>query len=123
MSGRPPHAASLLGVLLAVLLGGCAGGLVGPLPVVMQPNEAANVTIFRDGSPVGFIGPIMLWIDGRRTWRVWPNQRFSFRLDPGQYIFYFTIGLNECRRVASIQPRQDYLFRLAPNCIRFDGPF
>ena len=58
-----------------------------------------------------------------RSYRVWRNERFSFRLDPGEYVFYFTIGFNECRRVAFIQAPATYRFRLAPNCARFEpGP-
>ncbi len=108
---------------LAIMLAGCTGGLIGYLPVVTKPNAAANVTIFRDGSLVGFIGPITLRIDDRRIYQVWRNERFNFRLDPGEYVFFYTIGFNECRRVAFIQAGGNYLFRLAPNCARFDGPF
>jgi hypothetical protein len=108
---------------LALLLAGCAGGLIGTLPVVTDPRAASNVTVFRDGSWVGFVGPIILRIDDRKTYRVWRNEQFSFRLDPGEYSFYYTIGLNECRRVAFIRPNRTYRFRLAPNCARFDDLF
>ena len=111
-------AAALVG-----LLAGCAGGLIGPLPVVTNPKDAATVTVFRDGSLVGIVGPIILRIDDRKTYKIWRNQRFIFRLDPGDYVFYYTIGFNECRRIAFIEPHKNYLFRLAPNCSRFDGPF
>lgn len=106
--------------LTAMLLSGCAGGLVGPLPTVKRPAEASTVSVFRPLQFAGFIGPIILSIDGCRTLRVWGNQEYSFQLDPGQYILDYTIGFNECRRVAFIEPRRNYRFRLTPNCDRFN---
>jgi hypothetical protein len=123
MSVKPLLARSVVTAALTLLLLGCAGGLIGYLPVVTQPRQASDVTVFRDGSLPGFIGPITLRIDDRKILRVWRNEQFSFQLDPGEYLFYYTIGLNECRRVAYIQPNRTYRFRLAPNCDRFDGPF
>lgn len=105
---------------LGLLLGGCAGGRIGPLPAVTNPNAASNVNVFRDGSWVGFIGPIVLRIEDRAVFRLWRNEQFSFQLDPGEYSFFYSIGLNECRRVAFIKPRRNYQFRLAPNCARFE---
>ncbi len=106
--------------LLAAALGGCAYGPVGPTPQVRNPIDAANVTVFRDGSWVGLWAPILLRIDGQKTFKVGRNEQFSFQLDPGEYIFDYTIGLNECRRVARVRARQSYRYRLAPNCARFD---
>lgn len=111
-----------LAALLAVLLTGCAGGLIGPLPRVSNPATAATVTVFRDFSLPGFFAPITLRIDDRKTFRVWINQAFDFQLDRGEYLFYFTIGFNECRRVVYIQPGRTYRFRLRPNCISFEPP-
>jgi hypothetical protein len=110
-----------LATLLAFLLVGCAGGLIGPLPRVAKPSEASTVTVFRDFSLPGFVGPMVLRIEGCETFRLWVNQEFSFQLDPGQYFFDYTIGFNECRRVAYIQPRHNYRFRLTPNCTHFDS--
>ena len=64
---------------------------------------------------------MVLRIEGCETFRLWVNQEFSFQLDPGQYFFDYTIGFNECRRVAYIQPRHNYRFRLTPNCTHFDS--
>jgi len=112
--------AALAAGLLAAGIGGCAYGPVGPTPRVTNPSAAANVTVFRDGSWVGLWAPILLRIDERKTFKVARNQQYSFQLDPGEYVFDFTIGLNECRRVALIEPRGSYRYRLAPNCARFD---
>ena len=107
---------------LAILLhlAGCAGGQIGPLPRVTKPKEASTVTVFRDFSVPGVVGPMVLRIEGCEAFRLWVNQAFSFQLDPGDYFFEYSIGFNECRRVANILPRQNYRFRLTPNCTRFD---
>lgn len=119
----PAALAAALAVLVAVSLGGCAGGLIGSLPPVTRSSQASNVTVFRDASWAGFVGTVVLRVDGRETFRIWRNQEFSFLLDPGEYIFYWTIGFNECRRVAFISRAQSYRFRLAPNCVGFEDRF
>jgi hypothetical protein len=121
VAARSAWRAVLAALVAVVLLAGCAGGLIGELPPVTKPAVAANVTIYRDDW-AGFMGPIILEIDNHRLFRVWVTQQFSFQLDPGEYVFYFTIGFNECRRVAFIEPRRSYQFRLAPNCTRFEAP-
>ena len=106
--------------MLAVLLAGCAGGLIGPLPPVTKPDQASTVTVFRDFSFPGFFGPLVLQIDGCKLFRLWTNQEYSFALDPGEYLFYYTIGFNECQHLALIEPRRNYRFNLRPNCVRFN---
>lgn len=123
--GRPAAScAAPTGALCAapaiLLLAGCAGGLIGPLPPLNRPTEAATVSVFRELALAGIIGPITLSIDSCPTFRVWSNQEYSFQLDPGQYLIDYNIGFNECRRVAYIEPRRSYRFRLTPNCDRFD---
>ena len=105
-------------MLLTVLAGGCAtGGPTGPLPVVTDPLQASNVTVYRGGSWVGLFSPIRLQIDGQDAFNIHRNQQYSFQLDPGLHLFEFYIGLNECRRVVFIEPARSYRIRLVPNCV------
>jgi hypothetical protein len=105
-------------LLAAALVAGCAtGGQTGALPAITQPTEAAYVTIYRDGSLVGLFATIKVRIDGREVYRLGRNEQYSFRLDPGQYLVDFSIGLNECRRAFYAQPGRNYRFRLVPNCM------
>jgi hypothetical protein len=105
-------------LLASVLLGGCAtGGPIGPLPVVRDPLEASNVTVYRGGGVVGLFSPIRLRINGQPAFNIYRNRQYSFQLDPGLQLFEFSIGLNECRRVLYIEPRQSYRIRFVPNCV------
>lgn len=99
-----------------LLLAGCAGGPIGPLPPVSDPSNAADVTFYRTGTMVGFPGRIKLEIDGHDIYRLGLNESFSFRLDPGEYIVDFSIGFNECRGAILVYPRHTYRYRLVPNC-------
>ncbi len=110
--------AVLLWVLSAAgVLGGCAsGGFIGPQPLVTDPLRASNVTFYRTKGLVGIVGPIYVRLDGEPLMRLWAGQSYSFRLDPGEYILDYSIGINECRRSLLIYPGQSYRFRLVPNC-------
>ena len=110
---------ALMACLIAAGLGGCATGEVGPTPPVSSSMNAGDVTIYRDGSWVGLWAPIALRIDGRKVFLVGRNETYTFPLPSGEYVFEYTIGINECRRVAQIYPRGRYRFRLAPNCAGF----
>lgn len=112
------HLLVTVALVLSALIGGCAtGGPSGPLPMVQDPLEASNVTVYRGGSLVGLFSPIRLQINGQNAFRIHRNQQYSFQLDPGLHLFEFYIGLNECRRVIFIEPRRSYRIRLVPNCV------
>jgi hypothetical protein len=100
----------------AALLSGCAGGFIGPTPVVRDPLQASNVTFYRTQGLVGIVGPIYVRLDREPLLRLWTGQSFSLRLDPGEYIVDYSIGFNDCRRAILIYPGYSYRFRLVPNC-------
>jgi hypothetical protein len=97
-------------------LTGCAGGFIGPTPVVTDPLRASNVTFYRSMGLVGVVGPIEVRLEGQPLMRLWAGQSFSFRLDPGEYIIDYSIGFNDCRGAILIYPGYSYSFRLVPNC-------
>jgi hypothetical protein len=112
------HLTVAFALVLTALLAGCAtGGPIGPLPMVKDPLEASNVTVYRGGSLVGLFSPIRLQINGQNAFNIHRNQQYSFQLDTGLHLFEFFIGLNECRRVIFVEPRRSYRIRLVPNCV------
>lgn len=124
--GRPRHPrrapggrvrAALIALGLAVVLGGCAhGGFIGPQPVVTDPGRASTVTLYRTQGIVGFVGPIVVRLEGEPLMRLWGGQSFSFQIDPGEHLLDYSIGFNECRRALTIYPGRSYTYRLVPNC-------
>ncbi|WP_296808649.1 hypothetical protein [Thiocapsa sp.] len=110
-----------LGLISAIasvaLVTGCAtGGQSGNLPTVTNPSEAANITLYRDGSLAGWFATMRVVLDGQEIYRIGRNEAFSLTLDPGQYLLTHTLGFNECRRVIWAEPRQNQRIRLSPTC-------
>lgn len=104
-------------VMTMALMAGCAtGGLSGNLPIVTNPSEAANITIYRDGALAGWFATMRVELDGEEIYRVGRNEAFSFTVDPGQYLLIYRLGFNECRKVIWAEPRQNQRIRLSPTC-------
>lgn len=113
------RSASLL--LAPILIAGCAfsGGPVGSLPPPDKASEAGALIIYRDRSPVGLFGTMRVTLDGEPFYRLGMGQSHSVRLDAGEYILGYSIGLNDCGGVVSIRPGQTQRVRLAPNCMMY----
>jgi hypothetical protein len=107
-----------IGVVAAIaLMAGCTtGGLSGNLPMVTNPSEAANITIYRDGATAGWFATMRVDLEGQEIYRVARNEAFSFSLDPGQYLLVYRLGFNECRKVLWVEPRENQRIRLSPTC-------
>ena len=106
-------------VMLAVaLLAGCGFkvGLVHQPPAPTTPGEAASVTVYRPESLIGFPVPMVFWIDRVETYGLWGGQSYSFRLDPGAYVFGYYLGFNECSRLMRFASATNYLVTLNPWC-------
>ncbi|MFB1486271.1 MULTISPECIES: hypothetical protein [unclassified Thiocapsa] len=108
----------LIGAFAGVaLVAGCAtGGRSGNLPTVTNPSEAANITLYRDGSLAGWFATMRVDLDGQEIYRIGRNEAFSFTVDPGQYLLTHTLGFNECRRIIWAELRQNQRIRLSPTC-------
>lgn len=104
-------------VATTALMAGCAtGGLSGNLPIVTNPSEAANITLYRDGSMAGWFATTVVRFDGQEIYRVGRNEAFSFSVDPGQYMLMYRLGFNECRKVLWVEPRRNLRIGLSPTC-------
>jgi hypothetical protein len=99
------------------LVAGCAtGGQSGNFPTVTNPSEAANITLYRDGSWAGWFATMRIDLDGEEIYRIGRDEAFSLTLDPGQYLLIYTLGFNECRRIIWAEPRQNQRIHLSPTC-------
>jgi outer membrane protein OmpA-like peptidoglycan-associated protein len=109
-----------LGMLVAAaFLGGCGFkvGHINDPPTTNRGLMPSRVTVYREDSIIGLLIPMTFLIDSREIHGLWSGEEFSFQLEPGEYVFGYFLGLNECRSWGRIQPGQTYRVKLAPNCV------
>ena len=108
-----------LGLVVAVLvLAGC-GMRLGPINKPPAPTGLAppsRVTVTRVPSIMGWPVPMVFTIDGVETYGLWHGGRYTFMLEPGDYIFGYYLGFNECRQDTRIENKPSQLFHLGPPC-------
>lgn len=106
----------LLPALLGLLLIGCAGGPMGPMPPLSSSEPAASITVQRSKSLWGAPASMLFSIDDRRIYALRLGQEFSFLIAPGEHIFGYDLGFNQCRQRVILDPGQRYVVRLTPVC-------
>ena len=104
--------------LLPLFLACACATKVGQLNPPPQPSTASpsKITVYREPSVVGSPVTMVFNIDDVETYGLKSGQSYSFRLDPGEYVFSFFLGLNECRQVLWFKKGKDYRIKLAPTC-------
>jgi len=65
---------------------------------------------------MGWPVPMIFTIDGVETYGLWLGQSYTFMLEPGDYIFGYFLGFNECRRYVRIESKPSQLVHLGPPC-------
>jgi predicted small lipoprotein YifL len=114
-----------LGLIAAVLLLAGCGWRIGPInypPAPAGAIEPSQVTVKRVNSVMGLFVPMVFTINGVETYGLWTDESYTFMLDPGEYIFGYYLGFNECRRSIRIRARPSQLVYLGPPCkIRHAG--
>jgi hypothetical protein len=103
-------------VFVLVLLVGCAGGRMGPVPPLTSSEPAASVTVQRSRSVLGAPASMLFSIDDRKVYALRLGQQFSFMIDPGEYRFGYDLGFNQCRQRVILEPGERYVVRLTPVC-------
>ena len=104
--------------LLPLILASACATQVGQLNPPPQTSTArpSKITVYRDESIVGSPVTMVFYIDDVKTYGLKSGQSYSFRLDPGEYVFGFFLGLNECRQVLWFKQGKDYRIKLSPTC-------
>lgn len=107
----------VIAVLPIILASACATN-VGQLnpPPKASTAKPSKVTVYRDPSFVGSPATMIFYIDDVKTYGLKQKQSYSFHLDPGDYVFGFFIGLNECRQLVQLKQGKDYRIKLSPTC-------
>ena len=108
-----------LGVIAAVLLLTGCGWRIGPINYPPTPGSASSpteVTVKRVTSVMGLVAPMIFTIDGREIYGLWTDESYTFPLEPGDYIFGYYLGFNECRQYVRIRPVHRQIFYLGPPC-------
>jgi predicted small lipoprotein YifL len=108
-----------LGLIVVVLvLAGC-GWKIGPINYPPEPIGSARpsqVTVKRVTSIMGLVAPMVFTINGVETYGLWTDESYTFRLEPGDYIFGYYLAFNECRQYIRIEPVPSQLIYLGPPC-------
>src|SRR5262249_53340783 len=101
--------------LCALMLAGCGPphGLIGPLPSLTDPDQAAEIIVFRESQFFGGRGARRgVWLDGVLLYGISMDEHVVIKVAPGNHI----IGLRKGRKEAAFAPvrgapRQRYYFR------------
>lgn len=114
------YATPLLATSLALsLLAGCATktGPIGEPPGSGNSPDSARITVYRESAFIGAPVTMVFLVDGAEVYGLRQKDRYSFQLAPGEHVFGYYLGLNECRQAVNIQAKGDYTFKLAPGCV------
>lgn len=105
--------------LLAILLTGCAHGLVGQLPVV-DARTAATVTVIREWYFVAGGGPLTIALDGQDLVAMRVNEHFTFAVPPSEHTIRVKPG-GDRREYFAAEPGRTYYFEVRPS-LDWAGP-
>jgi hypothetical protein len=108
-----------LGSVVTVLfLTGC-GLRVGPINKPPMPTGAerpSRITVTRVSSVMGWPVPMIFTIDDVEIYGLWGGESYSFMLEPGDYVFGYYLGFNQCRTGIQIESKSSQHILLGPPC-------
>lgn len=101
-----------------LLLAGCGMrvGYINSPPEPIGVAALSQVTVTRVSSIMGWPVPMIFTIDGVEIYGLWTGQSYTFSLEPGDYIFGYYLGFNECRQYIRIERKPSQLIYLGPPC-------
>lgn len=108
-----------LGLIAVVLLLTSCGWKIGPINYPPAPSGGTmptEVTVKRVTSIMGLVVPMIFTIDGVDIYGLWTDESYTFMLEPGDYIFGYYLGFNQCRKYIRIERRPSQLIYLGPPC-------
>lgn len=72
-------------VLLALAAAGCAAGMVGPLPQVADPGNAATIHVIREPALYGVTMAFRFTLDGEEVFDIRNRQHATLQVTPGRH--------------------------------------
>ena len=100
-----------------LLIAGCSttSGLINapPTPKTQHP---INITLHRVDSMAGAVVPMVVVIDGEEIYGLRNGETYRIRLDPGQYVLGWRLGLNTCNQTVFLRKGRDVTLDLSNAC-------
>ena len=106
-------------LLVAVLfLTGCGlrHGPINKPPAPTGVEKPSQVRVTRVPSIMGWPFPMIFTIDGVEIFGLAERQSYCFMLEPGDYIFGYYLGFNECRQYVRIERKPSQHILIGPSC-------
>jgi hypothetical protein len=103
--------------LLVPLLVGCATSF-GPIaaPPIPTNRHPIKVSLHRVESIEGAEVPLVFLLNGIEIYGLRNGETYRFELDPGQYVFGWTFGLDTCSQDVWLPPGRDVTLTLSNDC-------
>jgi hypothetical protein len=100
-----------------LLLAGCSTTF-GPisLPPTPSGNNAVTVTIQRTQSVEGAAVPMVFVIDGTEIYGLRNGESYQLKMDPGEYVLGWRLGLDTCNQTVWIRPDRDVVLNFSEEC-------
>jgi hypothetical protein len=104
-------------VVLALISGCAASGLINQPPLPSTAGASANVRIHRVGTGDSVLDDVTFTINDEPIYRFGDTTDFAFVMDPGEYLFGYRQAGKRCSTDVQIDAGGDYVFDLKPNCV------
>jgi hypothetical protein len=109
----------IIGYLALTLIAGCAtnGTIINQPPMPDSPKDSANVRIHRDVAVKEVLNDVTFTINQEPIYQFGDTSDFTFITEPGEYLFGYRQGGQDCSTDVQIDAGGFYVFDLKPGCL------
>jgi hypothetical protein len=114
-----PMIKRITGYLALTFITGCAsnGAIINQPPMPNTPQDSVNVRIHRDVAVKEVLNDVTFTINAEPVYQFGDTSDFSFVTVPGEYLFGYRHGGQECSTDVQIDAGGFYVFDLKPKCV------